>query len=473
MSNPTSLEQPAEEIPERLPGKRLPWWAIVLLGMLVLGVLSLGGGWIHLTQKEDERLAVQVEKVRARSEPLTTVELNDFYQPAQNRPDMTAEIMTALAICEAPDLQMSATDLPIVGKGPEIPPPPETWPQREAVEAYLARQRAALDTFREVARRDGTARFPVDFTPGIATLLPHVQTMRQASRVLSLQFHVDLHAGHSSEAVDSILDQIALARVMDQEPILVAQLVRAALISVAVSQVQETLAHSDIADDDLVRLQQGLRKIDYQSCLKQALVGERTVGYTACVDPRQAEGGRALTPAEARQLTQRHPKRVVDATKMLELNLRISEAADRSLFAALQESERVDVEMRQLSLGTWNRFSYSMTILLAPAFRQAITGFARSAAKRDCADAALAAELYRRQHGTWPESLEQLVPEFLPSVPIDPFNNQPLKLVSTPVELKVYSVGRDGTDDHGNISIREDPNTDTGFVLPAKNGISP
>ncbi len=447
---------------------RLPWWATVLLGMLVLGLLSLGGGWIHLTQKEDEQLAVQVKKVRARGEPLTTIELNDFYQPAQDRPDMTAEIMTALAICEAPELKLSAADLPIVGQGPEIPSPPEAWSQRDAVEAYLARHKTALEAFREVTRRNGTSRFPVDFTPGIATLLPHAQTMRQASRVLSLQFHVHLHGGQISEAVDSILDQIALARAMDQEPILIAQLVRLALISVAVSQVELTLARSDVADNDLVRLQQGLRKIDYQSCLKQALVGERTLGYTACIDPRQVEGGLVLTPAEARQLAQRHPKRVVDATKMLELNLWISEAADRSLFAAFQESERADLELKQLSLGAWNRFSYSMTILLAPAFRQAITAFGRSAAKRDCADAALAAELYRRRRGAWPESLDQLVPEFLPSVPIDPFNNQPLKLVSTPTELKVYSVGRDGTDDHGNISVREDPNTDTGFVLPAR-----
>jgi predicted nucleic acid-binding protein len=35
----------------------------------------------------------------------------------------------------------------------------------------------------------------------------------------------------------------------------------------------------------------------------------------------------------------------------------------------------------------------------------------------------VAAELYRRKTGRRPESLDALVPEFLPSVPVDPFDH--------------------------------------------------
>src|SRR5262249_29164721 len=46
---------------------------------------------------------------------------------------------------------------------------------------------------------------------------------------------------------------------------------------------------------------------------------------------------------------------------------------------------------------------------------------------RDATVAAIALELYRRAHGAYPASLAELVPEFLPTVPVDRFDGNPLK----------------------------------------------
>jgi hypothetical protein len=200
--------------------------------------------------------------------------------------------------------------------------------------------------------------------------------------------------------------------------------------------------------------------------LKRALAGERAIGYSACVDSRLADGSARLTPAESRQLSSRSPRRVTDAVKMLELNLRIAEAAEKSLYDALEESAQAEAELRSLGGGFMNRISYALTIQVSPAYRQAVAAFARLAAKRDFTDAALAAELFRRRHGRWPETLDELVPDFLPGVPLDPFSNQPLRMTSKTDEFKVYSVGRDGKDDNGNLSDRDEPNTDIGIVVP-------
>ncbi|MFA0747150.1 MAG: hypothetical protein EORIYHIE_001019, partial [Candidatus Fervidibacter sp.] len=35
---------------------------------------------------------------------------------------------------------------------------------------------------------------------------------------------------------------------------------------------------------------------------------------------------------------------------------------------------------------------------------------------------AVALRLYRHEHGRYPETLEELVPKYLPSLPIDPFD---------------------------------------------------
>lgn len=65
---------------------------------------------------------------------------------------------------------------------------------------------------------------------------------------------------------------------------------------------------------------------------------------------------------------------------------------------------------------------------------------------------ALAIERYRLRHdGRLPDTLADLVPEFLLSVPMDAFDDQPIRFRVTDREWFVYSVGRDGTDDRGSI----------------------
>jgi hypothetical protein len=63
--------------------------------------------------------------------------------------------------------------------------------------------------------------------------------------------------------------------------------------------------------------------------------------------------------------------------------------------------------------------------------------------------AELARQLFKREKGQDPASLDQLVPEFLPAVPIDVYSGQPLKCKAGPQGPLIYSVGRDGVDDGG------------------------
>ena len=436
--------------------------------MLLLVVAAVAIPWVLSNRQAKLRLEAVVKRVKARGEPLTTVELNEFYQPAKGRPDMTKEIMAALAICEAPNLQPLAKGLPIVGEASEPPPLGQPWEQLPEAEAYLANLTEAVKTFHEVARQDGTARFPVDFTPGVATLLPNTQSMRSGARVLSLQFHVHLHRGQISEAVDCILAEIALGRALEQEPTLVSQLVHLAIIGVAIDSTQTMVRQVELADADLRRLQDGLRKVDFQASLKQGLAGERTICYTACLDPRQLADiqempGKGL----AREIAQRQPQRLFDAAKMLEMNLRVTEGADDSLFAARREALAAEDDIRTLAASPIGKLYYMMTLLLSPAYTSGVNAFSRVAASRDSADAAIAAELYRRKNGAWPAKLDDLVPEFLPAAPIDPFTGQPLLMKATPEGFKVYSLGQDGKDDGGNLANDMKAGSDIGFEMPA------
>jgi len=57
--------------------------------------------------------------------------------------------------------------------------------------------------------------------------------------------------------------------------------------------------------------------------------------------------------------------------------------------------------------------------------------------------------LYRKANGRFPESLDALCPDILPSVPIDSFSGKPMRYAKTPDGWKVWSVGMDNLDNDG------------------------
>lgn len=70
-----------------------------------------------------------------------------------------------------------------------------------------------------------------------------------------------------------------------------------------------------------------------------------------------------------------------------------------------------------------------------------------------CARLAIAVERFRRDHaGTLPESLAQLVPAYLPDLPLDPANDAPLHYRAQADAYTVYGVGRDQQDDGGDLT---------------------
>ncbi len=73
----------------------------------------------------------------------------------------------------------------------------------------------------------------------------------------------------------------------------------------------------------------------------------------------------------------------------------------------------------------------------------------RDAAGSSVAGTGLAVARFRLQHGRAPLTLDELVPEFLPEVPADPFTGAPLHYKLEGSAALVYSVGPDARDDGG------------------------
>ena len=85
---------------------------------------------------------------------------------------------------------------------------------------------------------------------------------------------------------------------------------------------------------------------------------------------------------------------------------------------------------------------------------QSIPCFNCCIAKRRQIITLMALELFRREHDGHPTRLSELVPNYLPSIPQDPFTvDQPLsyRLSETKDTFQLYSIGPDGKDDDGKL----------------------
>ena len=87
--------------------------------------------------------------------------------------------------------------------------------------------------------------------------------------------------------------------------------------------------------------------------------------------------------------------------------------------------------------------------LILPWFERQAETMARGDAQRRIVELALAMCRYHAKNGKYPEKIDELVPDFIAFVPLDPFDGKPIRLKQADGKLVIYSIGPDGIDDGG------------------------
>ncbi len=347
---------------------------------------------------------------------------------------------------------------------PEVPDVPPNVRYSATVVAEtrrnLARAPAAVNTVRTL-KDFPTGHRDLHLTPDVlSTPLPDTRHTRTVAVLLQWDAELALEDGDRPRAVDDLLAALNTSRSVGDEPLLLSQLVRIGARSVATRSMERIAAHVELTEEQLARLQTAWAADADEPLLLYGLRGERAAYDTYF---RNLCNGTITLDGEA--------PRALNSFGWWIMRVRfIKEHAHyiRWMTQAVEIAKRLPHEQPPLLAAIAERGEPDMIFsqLLLPAAEKCAGAWHRSLGEARCAVVGIACERFRLRHKRWPDTLAELVPAFLPAIPLDPYNGQPLRYAKSDAGVVVYSVGKDLSGAGGSLDIPEpQPNTFARFRL--------
>jgi hypothetical protein len=328
-----------------------------------------------------------------------------------------------------------------------------------AVTDLLARHAATLDLIRRAADRD-TCRFQRDWTrPSIDMLLPEMQSLRTAARLLVLDARREAADGNAADALHNVARIQRIGRHSASEPLLISNLVGLAIDAMALetfAKVLPTLGKSDLAALDSSDIRD---LVTTPPAMASHYYGEEAFGLSTFADMTDSRFG----VANALEMFANQPQRpflsrILPLTLLyrvffLEADLTGYRSIMRKyqqLAAGSEPYPEVKKKTDAMEKELWDRSPGMMTSLIMPALGGVFRAQAQALARQRAASALVAATRQRLETETTPTTFEELSTKLVPPASRDPFTaDRPLVMKQTDDALLVYSVGPDGEDDGG------------------------
>jgi hypothetical protein len=327
---------------------------------------------------------------------------------------------------------------------------PKFDPRGADLKKFLDSQRRGLELLRKAAARPG-CWFGHDYQDGFNLRLPEVQSLREGAFVLALDALAKAAAGDGSGAARDIALVFRIARHIN-EPTLITFLVARAVEQIATRALEEVLSRStppaeDLAlvareghttvRDDLVR---AMRMEESAGCALFATLSEPTATRWLEQDLGDPAGLRIIQSSFYRVFFLKG-----DLAAYRRAMRGFQELVERPYFRVRQDLDAFEMAFRRRQGGI-------LTKLLMPAVVKCSRASANADALRELRELALAATAYRIKHGSFPQRLDDLVPDHLAHASLDPFDGQPMRMKRDGKDLVLYSIGPNLRDDGGTAS---------------------
>ncbi len=445
------------------PAKKSRWrrflkWSARALVVLVVVSIALYAAISYWTARA---IRNEIARIRAAGEPVTFADLDAMTPQADPAQDAGPLYQAAaiLVIDAAPD-ESNDIDAAFFSSPAEQNPSQKTLGDADDL---LKKNRPALDLLDQGASLSG-CNATVEIEDGISAALRNFSRFNGLSHAASLRTRVLAFRHQDEQAVQSALAELPLIRVFDRQPILVASLVRASLLSRDFADIAWILERSHPSDASLAALANALAKTVPESS-RRTLVADRVyfieTSRSVLLPDYQPGPGEpdALPLPESWTRTGLGKNQIVRqrvwAPPLPESWTRTGVGLIARRFArdnlllenrfitatSLDWPARLDAvnDIADHPGSTWN-FSGIATHILAPSFARAMLIDAQVFSVWQSTQAAIQVERYRLSHnGALPDSLGNL--PNATNLPTDPLTSKPLLYAKTPDGYCIYSAG--------------------------------
>jgi hypothetical protein len=399
---------------------------------------------------EDRRALGDLEAVRKAGYPVTWQELNQWYETVPTNANAALKILRAIESFRAPTpSQQLILDQPL------LPGVALTTNRKATIRDVLTNNLEALQLVQEAAALE-KSRYPIDLSQGANAMLPHLAGVKNLVGHLKLFSIFWSGEGEMAGAFQSYTNALAVSLTLSREPTLISQLVRIACVAIAQSAFERLVSRHQLSDADLQFLEKCLQNAEAAGVqgMKRGLAGERALclrGFQMSPGQLAALFGTTNTPLSnlvfgARKITGCSQRDYVLFRRVMEGWI---ESADLPFPANLEKGRSIRQEFQSATRG-FRQHVYPLSAMLLPAFDRALLKEARIAALLRLGQVAAGIERYLLVHNNAPpDGLDQLVPAFLPRIPKDPFDGQPIRYSKSLTGYVLHSIGEDGKDDQG------------------------
>jgi len=419
--------------------RRLIQWWLIAVSLLLLSVAAVVSFRSYVASRVDEELA----SIRAAGHPVTLEELDRWYAVAPGVPnaaDAYAEAFESI-VWEEEWASIASQRLP------EHPPtgPLAEELRNELSECVRANERAIELLCR--ARDAGECRYPVDLTRRMyeQPSVPHLRGFLPAVVALYYAAIQAAEGGDGQKAAELVTASLALGNSLRDEPVVVSQLFRLSALSFAIGALEWVVSRDVLPEEALEPMQRSLEASRCPESLKHAFIGERVNVNSIFYLPDEMEG--TLWPAGPPPLE----AKLLRASGLMDWDRLASLELLRTYIALGEKPPRERVEgaaEMEPGLQSISRMLV-ITRMTLPSLNRIFSVEVAKIARLDLALAALAIERFRLKEGELPDSLDALVPHYLPEHPVDPFDGKPIRFVPEGTRYRLYSVGEDKIDGGG------------------------
>jgi len=332
----------------------------------------------------------------------------------------------------------------------------------------------------------------VDLAAGPSVTFIHLPTPKSTSQWLGAQTQLFIRQGRNKEALENLIAECRLTRVLAEDHILISELVRNAIAAIARTSVWEALQADGWSDADLAQLAREWESISFATNMTRSLEGEIIFGLSSYDSMRHSNSNAVnsiygmqqfLPPDDSERPWWERTVRLLPGGEKCADFVKEQMYCRLWRFAWLDQDELQYLHFMEGLLDIAHRAEAEKSLaaiepalggLLEPATHTSfynnlrypqVSSFGalanslkrsmKAETERSLALTAIALKRYSIRFGKPAANLQSLIPEFLSSIPIDYMDGQPIKYrLDSDGPSVLYSVGEDYKDGGGDSSLQ-------------------